>query len=204
MSDGAHWFLPETPDVLGLLRRQIDVTLEGLEALTSWAGGTEDAAAAVADAERRGDVAKRELLTALRAAFVTPLEPEDVFALSRGLDWILNYASDLVREAEVLSARPDDGILEMSGLLVEATRRIDEAVSHVESDPDAATAAADEAIAAARRLDDVYYRGMADLLEVKGMRGRVSRRELYRRCSRIGDVIIDVAERVVYSVVKET
>ena len=36
------------------------------------------------------------------------------------------------------------------------------------------------------------------------MRERIARRELYRRCSRIGDMVIDVAERVAYSVVKES
>ena len=42
------------------------------------------------DLEHRGDAAKRTLLGALRAAFVTQMEPEDVFTLSRGIDWILD------------------------------------------------------------------------------------------------------------------
>jgi uncharacterized protein Yka (UPF0111/DUF47 family) len=29
---------------------------------------------------------------ALRKAFTTPLEPEDLFALSHGIDWVLNKA----------------------------------------------------------------------------------------------------------------
>ncbi len=45
---------------------------------------------------------------------------------------------------------------------------------------------------------------MAALLEIEDMRERISRRELYRRCSRIGETVIDVAERVVYAVVKES
>ncbi len=39
-----HWFLPQTPDVLGMLRRQTAVTVEGLDELVAWAKG--DAAAA--------------------------------------------------------------------------------------------------------------------------------------------------------------
>jgi hypothetical protein len=91
-----YWFCPQTPDVLGLLRAQVAVTIQGLDAFAAWAGGDTAAAAMVRDAEHRGDVAKRALLGALRAAFVTPLEPEDVFALSRNVDWILDYARDLV------------------------------------------------------------------------------------------------------------
>jgi hypothetical protein len=48
------------------------------------------------------------------------------------------------------------------------------------------------------------YQGMAGLLEVTDMRERISRRELYRSCARIGEPVIDVAERIVYAVVKES
>jgi uncharacterized protein Yka (UPF0111/DUF47 family) len=199
----SRWFLPETPDVLGLLRHQVAVTIEGLEAFTAWAGGDAAAAGAVRDAEHRADTAKRELLGALRAAFVTPLEPEDVFALSRGVDWILDWARDLVDESEVMACQPDPGIAKMASLLGEAVREIDEAIAHLGSDVDAATGAADAAIKAERRLERVYYHGMAALLEVEDMRERIGRRELYRRCSRIGEMVIDVAERVIYAVVKQ-
>ena len=36
------------------------------------------------------------------------------------------------------------------------------------------------------------------------MRSRIKLRELYRRCARIGEVIMDVAERVMYAVVKQS
>ena len=34
-----RWFLPETPDVLGMLREQTAITIEGMEALVAWADG---------------------------------------------------------------------------------------------------------------------------------------------------------------------
>jgi hypothetical protein len=104
-----RWFLPETPDVLGLLRSQVAVTLEGLDAFAVWAAGDPAAAEGVRDAEHRGDAAKRELLTALRVAFVTPLEPEDVFALSRGIDRLLNHARELINESEAMACPPTRG-----------------------------------------------------------------------------------------------
>ena len=33
------WFLPETPDVLGLLRAELAVTIEAMDAFGRWAGG---------------------------------------------------------------------------------------------------------------------------------------------------------------------
>ena len=156
-----RWFLPEAPDVLGLLRNQLAVTIEGLDALAAWAGGDAVAAEAVRAAEARGDTSKRELLNAIRDSFVTPIAAEDLFALSRGIDWILNYARDLIEEAEAMDCAPDAGIAEMAGLLGQAARKIDDAIGQLDSDPDRATAAADAAIKAERKLEHVYYQGMA-------------------------------------------
>lgn len=198
-----HWFLPRTPNVLGRLREQLAVTIEGIDACVTWAEGDPDAAGTVRDAERRADGIKRALLGELRAAFVTPLEPEDVFALSQGIDWILNYAGDLISESEVMMCAPDAVIASMLRLLGEAARQIDRALAQVGADQEAATRAADQAIDSERALEGIYYDGMAALLTVQDRNERITRRELYRRCARIGEVTTDVAERVVYAVVKE-
>jgi uncharacterized protein len=199
-----RWFLPATPDVVGLLRRQTAVTLEGLQALSCWAAGDADAAQVVRDAEPRGDAAKREVLNAVREAFILQLEPEDVFTLSRGIDWLLDHARDLIEEADAMKVEPNAGITEMVNLMGEATREIDRAIGLLGHDDDEATRAADSAIKSARRLEHVYYRETANLLEEEQMRQRIGLRELYRRCDRISEVLIDVAERVVYAVVKES
>ena len=44
---------------------------------------------------------------------------------------------------------------------------------------------------------------MAALLEVDERSARIAGRELFRRCARIGDLVVDVAERVIYAVVKQ-
>lgn len=198
------WLLPETPDVLGLLRRQMAITIEGVGAFAAWAAGDAAARGAAEEAGRAGDVAKRELLRALRAAFVTPLEPEDVFALSRAIDRILNQARGVIAESDAMASPPDAGVAAMARLLGEALRRLDVAIERLGSDPDAVTEAADAAIAAERELQDAYYRGMAALLALDERAERIARRELYRGCARIGETLVDAAERVVYAVVKQT
>jgi hypothetical protein len=153
---------------------------------------------------RRGTRRKGELLSALRAAFVTPLEPEDVFALSRGVDRIQRHTRDLVNESEAMNCQPDAGIAQMARLLARALRHIGDAISGLGSDANEATASADAAIAVERQLEHAYYEGMAALLQVGDRHERIARRELYRRCSRIGETTVEVAERVVYAVVKQT
>ncbi|HET8976374.1 MAG TPA: DUF47 family protein [Solirubrobacterales bacterium] len=203
MSRG-RWFLPETPDVLGMLGSQLSVTNEALRALAAWAGGDAGAATTVREAEPRGDAAKRALLESLRDSFVTPIEPEDLFALSRSIDWILDHSRDLIEESEAMQVPPDSGIAEMAGRLSEAGIHLERAVALLGEDGDAATAAADAAIKSERRLEHAYFQGMAGLLEVADQRVRISQRELYRRCLRIGETVIDVGERIVYAVVKQS
>jgi uncharacterized protein len=199
-----RWFLPDTPDLLGQLASQAAIAYEGLQAFAAWAAGDERAGDSLPGIEERGDAAKRALLDQLREAFLTPVEPEDLFALSRGIDWILVYSRDLVSEARALTSPPDARLAEMGGLLRDAGGHICEAVAHLGKDGNAASAAADQAIEAERRLEHAYYQGMGELLRIDTRNERISSRELYRRCARIGDEVIDVAERIVYSVVKES
>jgi uncharacterized protein len=198
------WLSPEAPDVLGLLRRQVGVTVEAVDAFVAWVAGDASGMRAVLDTESRGEAAKRELLTGLRAAFVTPLEPEDVFALSRGIDRILTYSRDLVKESQAMACPPDGTIGNMARLVGVSLRHIDDAIARLDSDAEGAMVSADAAIATERQLERAYYEGMAGLLDIADRSERIARRELYRRCSRIGETVVEVAERVVYAVVKQS
>lgn len=199
-----RWFLPETPDVLGILRRHLAVTGEGMEALVAWAGGDLREAEVVRDAEHRADDCKRELRRALTTAFTTPYEPEDLYALGQGIDWVLNQAKDAVRESEVMACPPDAAVAEMAALLREAVGHLARALDHLGTHDREATVAADAALKSERNLERVYRLAMAELLEVDDLREVMARRELYRRFSRIGETVVDVAERVWYAVIKET
>ena len=54
-------------------------------------------------AEHEADDRKRDLLVLVRDSFTTPLDPEDLFELSRGIDEVMNGAKNTVREAEVMA-----------------------------------------------------------------------------------------------------
>ncbi len=199
-----NWFLPETPDVLGMLRRQTETTVEGMDALVAWAQGDPEAADLVRACEHRADDHKRELREALTVAFSTPLEPEDLFELSSGIDEILNSAKNTVGEAEVMGAAPDAAMAEMSGHLAEGARRLGEALLDLSEDGGTdATVPADAAVKSYRRLEHTYRAAMSALLEVEDVREVTTRRELYRRFSRTGEEMARVGERVWYSVLKE-
>src|SRR5690606_18586884 len=118
----SRWFLPDTPDVLGMLVAQAGVTVEGMDALVRWAEGDAGAGDEVRDAEHRADDHKHDLRRALRSSLLTPLDAEDLYALSERLDAALNQAKDAVREAEVMEMSPGDAEHQMAEMLAEGTR----------------------------------------------------------------------------------
>jgi len=200
----SRWFLPEAPDVLGMLGEQTAITVEGLAALAAWARGDAARAEVVRDCEHRADERKRALREMLTTAFTTPLEPEDLFVLSGGIDAILNGAKDAVREAEVMGMAPDAAMAAMADELVAGARRLGDAVGALAARGSGeATRAADEAVRSQRQLEKIYRAAASALLETADLREAAGRRELYRRLARTSDQLVDVAERVWYAVLKQ-
>ena len=67
-----------------------------------------------------------------------------------------------------------------------------------------ATEAATRAAKSQSRLEHVYRRAMSALVTVDDLREVGAKRELYRRLARTGDDLREVAERVWYSVLKQS
>lgn len=201
------WFLPENPDVLSMLRHQAAVTCEGMVALVAWANAEPGAAQRVRDLEHQADDAKRELRKALTIAFTTPIDGEDIYVMSERLDAVLNGAKDTVRESEVMGIPPDEAVAAMATLLADGATHLASAFERL--DPGkrkagaSATEAADAAVKSQRQLERVYRQAASALLKVDDLREVIGRRELYRRFSRVSEVLIEAADRVWYATVKE-
>ena len=198
-----RWFLPRSPDLLGLLAHQGEVTIGGMDAFTAWSKGDHSQGAIVLVSGQQADAASREVLTALKVAFVTPVSPEDIYELSERLDVVLNAAHDLVREADLLGMDPDPPMAQMAELVALGVRNLVGAFPNLASDHERATQCADAAVRQQHALEHVYRRAMSALQQVDEIHEVMSRRELYRRYARMGDAIEGVAHRIWYAVVKE-
>lgn len=202
-----RWFLPETPDVIGMLQQQAEVTASGMTAFAAWAAGDESRADEVRAAEHECDDLRRELVDAVREAFTTPLEPEDLFQLSRDLDKVINGAKDAVRESEAMQFPPDRAAADMAALLSEGVGHLRDAFDRLDGRRDRhgrATEAADAAVKSQRRLERAYRRAMGELLGVTDIRIVLGSRELYRRMTAMSDDVVSVADRIWYARVKES
>jgi uncharacterized protein Yka (UPF0111/DUF47 family) len=216
MSSRNRWFLPESPDVIGMLQKQAEITVRGMDAFARWAGGDVARADDVRAAEHECDQVRRTLVGAVSAAFTTPLQPEDLFQLSRDLDKVINGAKNTVREAEAMGSSPDQATADMAVLLGEGVRHIQTAFTALgvrrgkasraagAAAATSATEAADAAVKSQRKLERIYRAAAGDLLAVTDISVVVARREFYRRISAISDDIVAVADRIWYSEVKES
>lgn len=199
-----RWFLPPNPDVMGMLTEQSGLTAEAARELAAWARGELADGIQLREVDREADRRKRTLRKALSEAFTTPLDAEDIFELSRGLDEIVNHANNLVGEAEAMSTLPDAAMATMAGHLAAGVARLDQALrAFAAGRRDAATEIADRAVEDQRHLQQAYREAMSALVENEDLREVTARRELYRRLARLGDELALVAERIWYSVLKE-
>ena len=108
---------------LKLIHDQAALTLEGLDALKAYLDTHDPAAAALLNTkEKEADEARRILIDELNKTFVTPFDREDIFALSRTIDDVLDYAYSTVTEMEVLKVGPTPFMLRMASLLRDASR----------------------------------------------------------------------------------
>lgn len=208
LSKGTRWFLPESPDVIGMLQSQAELTAEGMRAFADWAGGDAPRADDVRRSEHECDHVRRSLVNAVSEAFTTPLEPEDLFQLSRDLDRVINGAKDAVRESEAMAFAPDQYVAQMADLLAEGVGHLKAAFDSLDGRGlkfvESATVAADAAVKSQRNLERIYRQATGDLVQATDVRFVVASREMYRRISGISDDIVSVADRIWYSQVKES
>ena len=198
--------LPADPDILGSLERQARTTAAGIDALLAWARHEVGADLRVRDVEHQADAIKWEVRLALREAFVTPIDAEDLYVLSTTLDEVMNQAKDAVREAEALRFIPDKATESMVERLVEGFGALVEACAQLRETKRIASAAelAEAARKAERRLERVYRAAMSDLVDGEvEVRDFMIKREMYRRFARMGEAMTDVSERFWYASMKE-
>jgi hypothetical protein len=196
-------FLPAAQDVLALLLAQGEHTDDGMQAFAAWShGGGHESAEALNAARDAAYGARRELLKALQAALSTPVDQEDLYTLSERIDRVIDDARHTMREAEILKWEPDKHAGKMGTRLADSTAALIDALRLLVDDPEAAGRKSDEASDVLHHMERDYREAMADLLEVNDLRAVLTSQDLYRRYVRVGEAIVQVSDRLWYSVLR--
>ena len=188
-----------------LLYRQSLKTLEGLEALWTFAeNGTKENADLVRNVEREADDLRRILIEELDKTFVTPLDREDIYSLSRAIDDVVDYANSTVDEMEIYGVKGDPHIKEMVNILRKAARELNDAVKILKDYPKIASEHAIKAKAYENSMEKAYHLALADLFKGSDTVYMLKMREIYRHLSNAADRGDEAANIISSIVMKHT
>src|SRR5207244_226028 len=88
----------------------------------------------IKDLEHAGDELTHELVQTLHRTFVTPFDREDIYALSSGLDDVLDYIDEIAETIVLYGIKEiSPAAKSMATLLVEAVAQLQAAISKLES-----------------------------------------------------------------------
>ena len=182
----------KTDRFIELLILQAGHTVDGLQALHQYMHQPDDELAQrVSHTEKAADEERRILIDELNRTFVTPIDREDIFALSRAIDDVLDYANSTIEEMVLLEIIPNAYLVRMVSLLADAAREILLGVRRLEDHPNVAVDHAVRAKALENRMETVYREAIADLFtmprDVEHVVQMLKLREVYRHLSNAAD-----------------
>ena len=171
---------PQEYDFEEMLIHQAECTLVGMEAFIAWLEA--DILAPPDELVHIGDDVdhiRYELEDRLLEAFSTPFNRQDIYTLSRNIDYILNYAVDTAREMHAFDVLPDPPILEMAHLLLSGTRHVVEGTRSLGTDKVLVEAAIRKGRSQVHSIDDCYIACMAELFRMDDVMEAMKKREIY-------------------------
>jgi uncharacterized protein len=177
---------------LRMICEQAAHTQHGMEALQAYMKEPSDARAQqVRKAEKDADEVRRILIDELNRSFVTPIDREDLFSLSRAIDDVLDYADTTLEEMVMLGVQPNQYLVRMVSLLRDAAEEINRGVQRLADRPNVANDHAVRAKALENRVEAVYREAVGALFngprDVEHVVEMLKLREIYRHLSNAAD-----------------
>jgi hypothetical protein len=204
-----NFFKPKQSNFFKLLLDQAQKTAEGLVALETYMEtGDQADADRVIDIEDEADELRLILIDELNRTFVTPIDREDIFSLSRAIDDVVDYARSTVEEMNTLGLQPNADLKAMTAVLREAGRELYLAVKEINDHPGVAVEHATRAKALENRAEKHYREAIAHLFKepqtIQDLLYVLKMREVYRHLSNaadrgnetaniIGDIVVKMA-----------
>jgi predicted phosphate transport protein (TIGR00153 family) len=190
-----------------LLTLQAKLNEEGLTALVAYfEKPTKRRAETVDKLESEADEIRRILIDELNRTFVTPFDREDIHALSRAIDDMLDYAYTTVVEMSILDVDPNPYMHEIGTLLVKSANEIHMGVQRLSDHPGVAQNHAVRAKQIENQVENLYRQALADLFhqpkDSEHIVEMLKLRETYRHLSNAADRGDDAANILSDIVVK--
>jgi hypothetical protein len=191
-----------------LIEQQATLSYEGLRLLVKYFETRDpDVAEELSIKEKEADEVRRILIDELNRSFITPFDREDIFALSRSIDDVIDYADTTVMEMVILKVEPTPFMSRIASLLKDAAYEIMHGVMRLPKNPNVALDHAQRAKALENRVEAVYREAVADLFsgpeDLHHVVEMLKLREVYRHLSNAADRGDEAANIIADVVVKK-
>jgi len=185
-------FKPREDKFMRLLVEQAAKTVEGMELLEEFMESTDrEVAKRLVQVEKEADEVRRILIDELNRSFITPIDREDIFALSLTIDDIIDYGNSTVDEMVMLEVESNSYLRRMVSLVREAAYEIYMGVLRLQDHPNVANDHAVRAKALENRVEHVYREALAELFhgptDIDHVMDMLKLREIYRHLSNAAD-----------------
>lgn len=192
-----------------LMHQQASLALEGMDLLIEYLNNpAKQLADDLTAKEKEADEARRILIDELNRTFITPFDREDIFALSRAIDDVLDYAYSTMTEIIILKVQPSEYMVRICSLLRDATFEIMKAMEQLQDHPAVAAEHAQRAKALENRVEHVYREALAAMFvetdDVETLVNILKMREVYRHLSNAADRGDEAANVIADIIVKTT
>ena len=199
------WPFPERKDFFKMLLKQMIVIEQGIMAFQEFAHDpTVERGKFISQIEEDADEVRRILVDELNQAFVTPFDREDIFALSRAMDDILDYAKSTVEEMTLFEIGTDDYLKKMVDTLYDAAKDISCAIREMKEHPHVCNEHIVRVRKAENSIEHRYREGLVELFKQKDVIKILKTREIYRHISNAADRAAAAADIISDIIVKMT
>ena len=195
---------PKQSNFLQLLVEQGEYAIMSVEALQAYFKKQNDKKSTKArQIEKEADEVQRILVHDLQQTFVTPIDREDIFSLSRAIDNFIDYVYDTVEELEIFEIEASEAVLEIAAMLLEMANELHLALQRLLDHPGVAAEHARRVKAVENQVEDAYRRNLAHLFkgpeDIQHVMDMLKMREVLRHLSnaadqgdRAADIIMDI------------
>jgi uncharacterized protein len=202
----ADLFLPGREDRFSiLLQKHAEILTRVAETLNTY---MREGGVALSDSinqlEKQADGLLVELTDALRNAFVTPFDRQDIYNLGEGIDDMIDYLNNAAREITLFDVTPTQQMCAIATILQSAAQSIYDAICLLKRNPPQAWTRARDAQYAENEVEDIYRAALAELFNGSDVSLIFKLREVYRHLSNSADQAEALGRLIGKIVVKTT
>jgi len=195
---------PPHYDFYGMLCDQAEITAKGVQVLLDWLK-TDDLSdpQTLVVIEEEADKMRYAMESKLLEAFVTPFDRQDIYSISRQMDYILNYSLSTALEMRAFGVRTDEAIVKMTETLNEGTTILAAAIDKMRFDKKAAESMIQEIRKREREIESMYIESMKHIFAINDPINVLKKREIYHHLKDAGrtlGITVDILHRIILGI----